>query len=104
MRKVHSLHCDSPCSRFPRTSSMSEYRLSLSLRFLPVSPSPYSSYSLSPEILHCSTAHHDIDFSQVVIPGLTNTTATYIPHPPPDLPLERGGIGKTSMKVRKTHR
>ena len=33
-----------------------------------------------------------------------NTTATYIPHPPPDLPLERGGIGKTSMKVRKTHK
>jgi len=41
-----------------------------------------------------------------------STTATYIPHPPPDpstslrtgLPLERGGIGKTSMKVRKTHK
>ena len=32
------------------------------------------------------------------------TTATYMPHPPPDLPLERGGIGKTSMKVRKTHK
>ena len=33
-----------------------------------------------------------------------NTTATYIPHPPPDLPLERGGIGKPSMKVRKPHK
>jgi hypothetical protein len=33
-----------------------------------------------------------------------NTTATHIRHPPPDLPLERGGIGKTSMKVGKTHK
>jgi hypothetical protein len=33
-----------------------------------------------------------------------NTTATYIPHPPPDLPLERGGIGKTPMKVGKTNK
>jgi len=44
-----------------------------------------------------------------------STTATYIPHPPPDLPLaagpegplarrERGGIGKPSMKVRKPHK
>jgi hypothetical protein len=29
---------------------------------------------------------------------------TYIPHPPPDLPLERGGIGKTPMKVGKTNK
>jgi hypothetical protein len=34
----------------------------------------------------------------------SNTTATYIPHPPPDLPLERGGIGKTPMKVGKTNK
>ena len=33
-----------------------------------------------------------------------NTTATYISHPPPDLPLERGGIGKTPMKVGKTNK
>ena len=42
----------------------------------------------------------DSGISQVLL----STTATYIPHPPPDLPLERGGIGKTSMKVRKTHK
>jgi len=34
----------------------------------------------------------------------SNTTATYIPHPPPDLPLERGGIRKNPMKVGKTNK
>jgi hypothetical protein len=34
---------------------------------------------------------------------VVNTTATHMPHPPPDLPLERGGIKKTPTKVGKTN-
>ena len=33
-----------------------------------------------------------------------NTTANYLPHPDPGLPLNRGGIGEPPTRLGKTHK
>jgi hypothetical protein len=57
------------------------------------------------------THHLNMLFRVIIFPSYakhleivpTNTTATHIPYPPPYLPLERGEIGTTFMKLRKPH-